>query len=188
MYKIIIFITIILFSCNPVIDVSEIILYPITKRIDFPVDFYVTEEFTDNQIQIVKSCLNHWTVKTNGMAKINIVSHWIPENIFSDYFYSTYPKKTIWLKDWRDDLIVPLVLKYSATATGYSVDNYIIIVKDSQFNDDVLCQAVLHEVGHQMGLQHIKIQYPALMNISANNGIITKYDLAEFCFIYNCEK
>lgn len=70
--------------------------------------------------------------------------------------------------------------------------NFIMVIDDylESFSEQKFRAIVMHEIGHQLALEHIKPEYPALMNLNLNmyNSQITKYDLIVLRSIYNSSK
>lgn len=95
------------------------------------------------------------------------------------------------MENHSDPEILRLQLKTSLNADGVSKGDFIIIMNDFDSvkqDNNKLFIIVMHELGHQIGLEHIRPQYSALMNINGNDGIITDNDLLVLCSKYNCKK
>lgn len=66
-----------------------------------------------------------------------------------------------------------------------------ILLVDERISDGIYNAVIMHELGHALGLEHIKgsegigtLMYP-ITDVSANH--ITKTDLYYFCKLYNCD-
>lgn len=190
-------IIIISFSCPSCVQITPI-THTITQKIiiptnvdgplKFPVDFYITTTFNKNQYWIIDQSIDYWKDVTSGIVQTNLIKNWEPPQKFSDDFYRHYPYKTVWLLN-KDSNIVQEMFKEHGGFKGISYGNYIIIVDEP--GSDILSPFQLfvvftHEFGHQLGLQHIKGKYKALMNTTCNGGSITKWDMIQFCSLYNC--
>lgn len=94
--------------------------------------------------------------------------------------------------DYPEIILLDKFKRYS-TLGFYNSDvgiSYIALVK-SRLDDDSFTQVVLHELGHSLGLDHIKgekgvgtLMYPTINEGSLH---ITKTDLFYFCKLYNCD-
>jgi len=65
---------------------------------------------------------------------------------------------------------------------NYGDTTHIALFKDT----DTFYATALHEIGHLLGLKHI-MNKAALMAGSVKSSCITKWDVAQLCFIYGCE-
>ena len=168
---------------------SDLLLEPFdSEYVNFPLEYYINKDtFTKDEIEIIKSSGKAWELKTNHFVKINFHDDWQPTEPFSSN-YINYNKRTIWKIKSNDITILELQLRSSIIADGFTFrnGNLIIVIDDVvfPFNKSKLFTIMVHELGHQMGLGHIKDKYPAIMNIHGNNGNITKYDLMLFNNIY----
>ena len=173
--------------------VEEMVMYPLNRPIvTFPFEINVVDgDFNITQQKVLESVANSWKTKTKDLIDIKFNFNWKAPLPFSESNYIQYGQKTIWLRDSSDPEILRLQLKTSLNADGISKGDFIIIMNDFDSvkqDNNKLFTIVMHELGHQIGLEHIRSQYPALMNINGNDGIITDNDLLVLCFRYNCKK
>lgn len=147
----------------------------------FPLELYHSG-FNNNQIELMQKAVDIWKMKTNGKLDVHLIL-WTPPEKFSEDFYENYKNYSIWLLDGNDPQVVKLFLKYSITMGGLCVGNYIGIIQDNSLTDQQFTKAVAHEIGHLMAMEHIRPEYPALMNLKAKDAI-TKYDLMQVNYLY----
>jgi hypothetical protein len=188
------FLFILLLICSPFLSCSnknitfnDISEYPITKSPQtFPLNIYVSKDFNNIQRDAIIDASNDWQTFSNGIIKINLVFDWdynVPFKI--NYFIHEHPYITIWKKQWNDPDLFDLQLRTSFVATGFSLGNIIILVNRDDLDYRNTYVIFAHELGHTLGLEHIKPKYPALMNLHTK-GYFSKYDKLMFCEIYNC--
>lgn len=175
-------------SCaNKLPNAKDISMYPLERPpVSMPMEFYISNDFSDNQIKIITKAAEHIEKSFNYKVKINLKT-WIPEPQFSENEYLINDKKTIWKKSAQNEEVLRLLLKHSLCADGISKGDFVLIVDEfNNIKDDKLFVIVVHELMHQLGMEHIYNDYPAAMNIGGNNANITIYDKIQFCYIYNC--
>ena len=182
----------IIFSCDPKKvnpTLEEISLYEITETPrNFPIDILVTNEFNETQKKAVKDALKDWKKFTNNIVTYNVTYDWIPAEKFNENIYENNYPITVWKKKWNDPSILNLQMKHSLVADGFSIGNFMIIVEvpeNIEYRETYI--VFKHEFGHTLGMEHIKDNYPALMNIGANQGSLSKYDMIMFCSMYKCK-
>jgi len=173
--------------------VEDMILYPLDRPIvQFPFEINVVDgDFNESQQKVLLNVANTWKVKTNGVADIKFNMNWKAPMPFTEFNYIYYGKKTMWLRDSNDPEILRLQLNSSLNADGVSKGDFIVIMNDFdsvKHDNNKLFVIVMHEIGHQVSLEHIRPQFPALMNINGNDGVITDNDLIVLCTRYNCKK
>jgi len=178
-------------QCTPKVlpKAPDIVLYPLDKApVTFPMMLnYDRSLFTPEQENIIKNSAIVWKNKSNKVVDIRVNTEWKAPVSFSRNAYEFYGEKTIWLKDISDPEITKLQLQTSVNADGITIGDFIVIIKDSTMTNSKFSIITLHEIGHMIGLEHIKEQYPALMNLGGNNGVITEYDLITLCYKYDCK-
>ncbi|MDO8610185.1 MAG: hypothetical protein Q7R95_06545 [bacterium] len=175
----------------PLPQASELVLYPLTRpTVNFPLEINVVKgDFNLQQQKVLNSCVNNWKEKSNGVVDIKLNMDWNAPKPFSEINYLNFGQKTLWMRDSNDPEVLMLKLKSSMIADGVSKGDFIMVINDKNEVDlDKLYIIVLHEISHQLGLEHIKPEYPALMNLGGNNGVITKYDLVVLCSLYKCKE
>jgi hypothetical protein len=186
-------------SCPSCIQ-NRPINYSITQKIiiptivdgplSFPTDFYITTTFNEEQFSIIEQSIEYWENITTNIVQTNLVQNWEPPQEFDHNFYRYYPYKTAWLLK-RDSDAIQNMFETHGGFRGISYGNYIIIVDDPGTDTITNLQLFIvfsHEFGHQLGMQHIKKKYGALMNSSCHDGKATKWDLIQFCHLYDCSE
>jgi len=168
---------------------NDLILYPLDKQpVNFPMVLnYDKSFFTKEQETIIKNSAIVWNKQSNGIVDIKVNSEWIAPVPFSRNAYEFFGKKTIWVIKEDNPEITKLQLQTSINADGIAIGDFIVIIKTNNITNKKLSIIALHEIGHMIGLEHIKEQYPALMNLNGNDGIFTEYDLITLCSKYNCK-
>ena len=176
---------------NGEIEARNIVLYPLDQpAITMPLDVYMTDEFSPGQVEIYKKAAADWGKFTNGIVKINVISDYSPPEFFSESFYKNFSKHTVWSKTGQEEEVVKMFLKYAFTADAFTVSNVMVIINPfNNLDDNKLHIIFLHEIGHFLSLQHLdtKHGYHGLMEVDGNDGLFTKYDAIEFCFLYKCD-
>lgn len=176
-------------SCIPqkLPPINDVVMYELdkSKAVVFPMELYVPEnEFKENEITILEKATNDWYAATKGVVNIKLIKNAKMPMFFSMDNYKDYPKKTIWKRNANSEEAVKHFLKYSITASGFTIDNYILIIEDG-LDDRTLYITFKHEIGHLVKLQHLNSNYEGLMLVTGNEGIITRWDLFQIDYLYN---
>jgi len=174
------------FQNTNTVTVQDISLHELTEKPrNFPIEIYVANEFNQKQKENIKKSLKKWNEFSNGKVTYKITFDWKPKRSFDiEYYTTSYPKITVWRKKWNDPAIFRLQLQYSLVADGFSIKNMIVIVDHDDLDDNKFYTIFTHEFGHTLGLEHIKLEYPALMNVNGNKGRFSKYDKIMFQKLY----
>jgi len=155
--------------------------------ISFPVTYYIANNFTTEEIIVINNSLLEWETTTK-IVKVKLVTNWTPSKDFDPDFYINYPIKTIWKLNESHPGIQKLFKRYGSFA-GLSYGNYYVLVEnDTDMQTPKRLYTVsMHEFGHQLGMHHINCKYPAIMNSNCEGSKITKWDITQFCYTYNCK-
>lgn len=201
---VVLLLTIISSSCATQYRSSELIRYqlrhilvPPTQssfQVDFPLIYYIVSEdghgslsFSLEELEEMNTGAKDWNNKTNGMVKIELIPHWIPPSNFDPYVYKDFRIKTVWKVHYEDEITKKLYEIYDPFC-GLSWGQIIILVESPRCN--FWRSTFTHELGHQFGLLHIKSKYPSVMNPGVNSveggKTISKFDLLQFCMLYDC--
>jgi hypothetical protein len=146
----------------------------------FPLTLHVSTDFRGDQVEMLEDAAHLWGEATRGRAAITIES-WKPDGFFNDEKYQAYPLYTVWLLDGDDLEVAKLLVEHNICMVGVCKGRYIGILKDTL--PDEFVGVALHEMGHLMGLEHVKAEYECLMNLKSN-GKLTSYDLMQFDYLY----
>lgn len=166
-------------STIPIDELMEVKHY--REKPTFPLKLHHSG-FDVKQIKLIEKAADSWRQKTDGRLDVRL-EPWDPPEPFSEIKYENYDKYTMWLLDGDDPEVVKLFIKYSITMGGLCVGHFIGIMKDPDIDDQMFLRASAHEMGHLMALEHIKENYPALMNLKAKDAI-TEYDMIQVDFQY----
>lgn len=181
-------------SSEDQLKAEDILDVPITRpKVEFPLVFNVIDtDFNDNEKEVLQSCADNWQYETKGLVNIVFNFDWSPPIEFDEVFYEAFPQKTIWKRKSNKEEVLLLLLKSNLVADGVSIGNFIMVIDDylDPLSEQKFRAIVMHELGHQLALEHINPKYPALMNLNLNiyNSQITKYDLIVLHSIYNSSK
>jgi hypothetical protein len=151
----------------------------------FPKTYYVSETFNIQEFTILQKGIKAWERASNGIVKIKLV-RWVSTEPFNKKYYYRYPKRTVWKISKEDKRVIELFHERKNEFSGLCSGNLILIVDEYAFNEKRLESIFVHEIGHSIGLKHIKKEYTAIMNSDLGNETITKWDLLQFCKFYNC--
>ena len=168
---------------------TDMVMFPMDRPVpSIPLDLYVTDEFSEHQINILQKSADDWNKFSNGIIKINLIKDFVPPTFFSEDFYRNYSKHTIWMKTGNEEEVAKLFLEYSICGDGFSIGSFIVVINPfDKLEDNTLYTIFSHEIGHTLSLEHVKPEYKALMNPGGNFGQFTNNDKIVFCFRYQCK-
>ena len=181
----------------PVHSISFIALIP--RHLQHPkhmhYNLYVSDEFDQEEVNIINEATLEWEEKTHGMLVYHIYYNFDTNNWASVKGAHSIIVEKISKYQRRTRLIDREVSKedhWSSTIVGlydprYSVPR-IFLVYDRMLGREYFRGTMLHEMSHSLGLEHSEqedtLMYPG-MDHSARH--ITIVDLQEFCKIWHCD-
>jgi hypothetical protein len=159
------------------------------KTYNLPVHktLYLDRRIYDDQFLHIMSAALEWNTATNGQVVFDIKR--LPQNNIDSASSVLIMNAT---PDSPDVILLDQHNFYSTLALtnpNYTI-NYIALV-DERINDKYYDAAVMHELGHALGLEHLKgdenigtLMYPM---VDLGSVHITDTDLLYFCKLYNCD-
>lgn len=154
--------------------------------IKFPITYYVDSKFTEHEFNVIQDGVAEIEKNSKGIVKIKLemftaLKGYLPE------FYTTLPFKTIWKLNREDPVIKAMFEQRGKNFAGFSYGNSVLIIMDYSRTDERLKAVLIHEMLHQIGMNHIDNKYPAIMNSNLGPLKITKWDMLQFCHFYKCK-
>lgn len=158
------------------------------RRIHLRVD----TSFTQPQRIAIAEGASRWERSTKGAIQFDVTMYQKPDNfdpvlefldnpgISNQNIYETDHTVFIWNADFGKLLVLETLLGFSVN--GFTPGNYIALVPNRMTIPE-LTVAVVHELGHLLGLQHTK----TIMDVDATSNCITAADMLQFCQVYNCD-
>jgi hypothetical protein len=163
------------------------------NTVDFPMELYLAPGLPSKYHQIIRSAITAWTEATLGVVQINLVCDWVPEVPFEPYQYMDFEKKTLWFLPPNNEHLLRMYVEVGHFFDGIAHGDFVVVPMDGALvngggliDSKALDIIVRHEIGHLLGLEHLKPQYRGLMNSGGNGGVITRNDLIQFCHLYEC--
>lgn len=153
------------------------------------VNLYIDREFTEDEQEIIMTAALEWSTATNHIVEYDIIQLPTKDAIELD-------DSLIIVKYSPDNPRIILMDANENKTLGFYEGHdgpipYIALVSDRLDLEIDYKEVVLHEMGHSLGLQHIKgedgwntLMYP-YTDLGADH--ITEKDLEEFCKLYHCD-
>lgn len=164
--------------------ISSILLHEVKLDKYTHKTLYISSDFSNKEIKIIKDAAHEWEVKTKYRVVFSIVELPIDEKIQMDGI-----------------IIVPLSEDHPAIITldnfggvtlgFYNNTDYLypyISLVTYRLNDKFF-KVTLHEIGHVLNLDHVRFTTDSVMYPSANlaANTITDTDLIQFCKLHFCK-
>lgn len=149
---------------------------------------YLSREIYDDQLQYITAAAMEWNDDTNGDVTIDIKR--LPERNINPGDALIVMNVT---PDFPEVIILDNLNQYS-TLGFYNDDSMVryIGLVDERIDVPIYSAVVMHEVGHALGLEHIKgidgIGTLMCPTINLGSTHITMEDLHQFCTLYHCDE
>lgn len=140
---------------------------------------YLDSDFKPIEKKAIYSAAQLWTTATNGRVKFKFIEKQV------EFDVGVFLTETVvWRADPKDqNLFIFELLFVGENIIGFAPPKmYMILVPKRTKSYLHLKRVAAHELGHHIGLAHT----PSIMDSNALNSCITKYDLDQFCQVYNC--
>lgn len=149
---------------------------------------YLDRNFNDEEVLIIMQSAVTWTEVTNHIVELDVVR--LPTHEMIDLSNSIIILK---INSDYPEAIVLDGMNQNSTLGFYNdrgVLPYIALISE-RIDDYDYQSVVLHEIGHSLGLKHVKgeeglgtLMYPTI-NFASDE--ITTKDLEQFCSLYHCD-
>lgn len=159
-------------------------------------DLYVSSDFDADEVNLVEEAAQEWQDKTKQLITFNIFLNFdtkdysVIKNKKEALVIVRLSKDSKWVRKVDGDLNPESgarIVGYYNTDEDFPTPT-IVIVYDRMTGQEYFRGTCEHELGHAIGLQHLKIEhtlmYPS-MDLSARQ--ISHEDLVAFCALYYCD-
>jgi hypothetical protein len=164
-------------------DLHKIVNYKEHTKINL----FIDRDFTNEEQEYITSAALQWSEASDHIIEYNVIRLPAEEKID--------PENSIVISKVSPDYPQILLLDHSSHMrtlgyfNGHGEINSIYLVSD-RLSDEYYEEVVLHELGHSLGLEHDSsedgintLMYP-MIDLGSNH--ITKHDMKQFCYIYDC--
>lgn len=166
---------------NPVSQ-DELVEVP-SSRVPAPMPLNAYHSgFSPTEVGLMMRAADAWRSATKKVVDVVLIE-WEPPTPFFDDTYRAYPERTVWHLDPGSAEAALLMARYSIKTDGFAVGNYAVLLKNPELTDQQFLTAFAHELGHLVGLEHIRAAYPALMNLHAKDAI-TEWDVLQVEYVF----
>ncbi len=157
---------------------------------------YIDNDFSNTEIRYIKMAANEWENESKKIIKFEFVNNKDEAEYLEKikYKYSELPVEIINFKKISNEDKITLFLdkEVGGKIVGFYDDESrqtsILLVTDRLDSLKKLKSIILHEIGHSLGLKHIKHKNTIMHSTqSKSSDDITIKDLEEFCNLYYCE-
>lgn len=149
---------------------------------------YVDRSFDEDEVVYITQAAISWSIATNHIAEIDVVR--LPTKEKIDVLDALVILK---VDPDYPEVIIADGFNFGTTLGYYNAHGAIpsIYIVSARIADKDFKAVTLHEMGHALGLEHIKGEegYGTLMYPSSEKAAneITHKDLEQFCRIYHCD-
>lgn len=163
---------------------------------------YIDDKFTPQERFSVTLGIREWERATNGMITIQTESGWTMEDDFRDVpdrinvamgrcSRSVHVARIVSENPLIQKIEEEVGTQIDGFANGTCEAKYVLIVIDRNDDLDQVQQTMTHELGHLLGLEHIKVPYRTAMypGDMKCTMCLTELDLAQLCDLpqYECD-
>lgn len=148
---------------------------------------FVERNIPDDEMLYILQAAMEWNQATDGQVVFDIQRLPNQKAVLKDAIVIINVNP-----DYPDIILLDQSKGYSTLGfcNSDSTIDYIALV-NSRLDEDTFTPVMLHELGHALGLEHVKgvegigtLMYPT---IDAGSKHITENDLMHFCKLYNCD-
>lgn len=153
--------------------------------VEFPMHLYIADPFSAAETDMMQKALDDWRKATKGVFEVYLEHGWVPPYPF-DTCYEYYDKKTLWRKNIHNQEMARLVVLHGFFDGNVKGNMMVFDANTVTLEDNMLYIVMKHEIGHMIGLGHLKRRFTGVMNIGGNQGVFTRNDMILFCSKYEC--
>lgn len=179
--------------------ITFLLLYPgnnihIKKYIFGPLEshktIYVSYSFDEYELELAMKAAEEWKRETHGLITFDV------KYGFDDQLYADIRHDPDSLVMTRANLTDPIVMKLDKIASNVILGYFlagdqtknIMLIPDRMIGYDYYRAVIIHEMGHAIGLGHIKDDDSTVMyKFMSLTYHLTKKDINWLCRVYNCD-
>lgn len=147
---------------------------------------YIDDKFNDAETLGILFAAEAWEKATHGRIKFKLKIHKVKDFTTFNVIEKVEDEFVIWrLSNDSPELFMFEIFEVGHSIVGYGKPGKnIILVPERIQSYHHWLSVVSHELGHHIGLKHT----PSVMSHMPQERCITKYDLEQFCELYECNR